>query len=217
VSRSNLKGEGLEGRTSRILSRVIFYTLLSLIVLVAVPYGTVEPWWEALFESIVFVLGALWMIDGILTRRWFLPAHVVLAPIFLLAIYAFIQTWPLRPSGGATIAGFDVWHAISADPYGTRLSAFKLLALALTGALLIRYTSTNERLRVLIYTLIGVGIASAFFGILRQTTQRSDGFFLPFLLPNSGYGQFINRNHFAYLMEMRLVRREQMLIHLALA
>jgi hypothetical protein len=41
------------GRASRILSRVIFYTLLVLIALVAVPYGTVEPWWMALFECVV--------------------------------------------------------------------------------------------------------------------------------------------------------------------
>jgi O-antigen ligase len=64
------------------------------------------------------------------------------------------------------------------------------------------------------------------FGILRQTTQHSAGFGLPLLLPTLGYGQFINKNHFAFLAEMSLglilglilgggVRRDQALIYLA--
>jgi O-antigen ligase len=68
--------------------------------------------------------------------------------------------------------------------------------------------------------------ASAIFGILRQTTQRGVGFGLPLLLPELGYGQFINKNHFAYLMEMSLglvlglilgggVKRDQALIYFA--
>jgi len=32
--------------------------------------------------------------------------------------------------------------------------------------------------------------------------QHQDGFLLPLLKQDQGYGQFINRNHFAYLMEM---------------
>jgi O-antigen ligase len=215
------------GRLSRYLGRVIFYTLLALIVLVAIPYGTVEPWWEALFECAVFALGALWMVEGFLTGGWITKGHRIFLPILLLALYAFLQTLPVF-SGSSTVAGLKVWSAISADPYETKLSVLKLLALTLSGVMLLRYTSTRRRLRALVYTIIGVGLLSAFFGILRQTTQHSTGFFLPFLQAGSGYGQFINKNHFAYLMEMALgltlglvaskgVRREHVLIYLALA
>jgi O-antigen ligase len=39
--------------------------------------------------------------------------------------------------------------------------------------------------------------------MLRQTAQRdADGFLLPYLPLGAGYGQFINTNHFAYLMEL---------------
>jgi O-antigen ligase len=89
---------------------------------------------------------------------------------------------------------------------------------------LFRYLSTERRLRITINVVIGVAVASAIFGILRQTTQHSAGFGLPLLLPDLGYGQFINRNHFAFLMEMSLglilglilgggVKREQGLIY----
>ena len=71
--------------------------------------------------------------------------------------------------------------------------------------LLLRYTSTQRRLRKLIYVVIGVGVASALFGIVRQTMQGNvRGFFLPYLESNSGYAQFINKNHFALLIEMAL-------------
>lgn len=217
------KGPG--ARTARYLSRIIFSALLLLIFLVAIPYGTVEPWWEACFESIVFALGALWIIDGMLGRGWLLREHRIFLPVILLIVYAFVQTLPLLPES-ASSAGLKLWTAISADPYETRLSVLKLLALTLFAVMLLRYTTTKRRLRSLIYTLMGVGLASAFFAILRQTTQHSPGFLLPSLLPGVGYGQFINRNHFAFLMEMVLglilglivargVRRDQLLIYLA--
>jgi O-antigen ligase len=222
--------EGLEDAARRLpqaLGGVIFYTLLALIVLVAIPYGTVEPWWEALFECVVFALGALWIVEGMLSREWITKHHRIFLPILLITLYAFVQTLPIF-GRSSTVAGLKVWNAISADPYETRLSVLKLLALTLTGVMLLRYTSNSRRLRVLIFTITGVGIASAFFGIIRQTTQHSTGFFLPFLQSGSGYGQFINRNHFAFLMEMvlgvilgiivgRAVRRDQILIYLSLA
>jgi O-antigen ligase len=219
--------EGIGGKLSRVLGAVIFYTLLALIVLVAIPYGTVEPWWEALFECMVFALGALWSVEVVFSREWITKGHRIFLPLLLLILYACVQTL-LILGGTSTVAGLKVWSAISADPYETRLSVLKLLALTLTGVMFLRYTSNSRRLRALIFTIVGVGIASAFFGILRQTTQHSTGFFLPFLLPESGYGQFINRNHFAFLMEMifglilgvivgRGIRREQILIYLSLA
>ncbi|HJT67534.1 MAG TPA: O-antigen ligase family protein, partial [Pyrinomonadaceae bacterium] len=45
---------------------------------------------------------------------------------------------------------------------------------------------------------------SAIFGTLRLTTQHEAGFLLPLLKRNQGFAQFINKNHFAYLMEMAI-------------
>lgn len=219
--------EGLTHRISLAVGAVIFYSLLALVVIVAIPYGTVEPWWESLFECVVFALGALWIVEGMLRGEWLAREHRIFLPLLLLALYAFIQTLP-HLSGSASVAGLEVSNTISADPYETRLAVLKLLALTLAGAMFLRYTTNRRRLRALIYTIIGVALVSAFFGLLRQATQHSTGFLLPSLLPGSGYGQFINKNHFAYLMEMSLgltlglavsrgVRREHLLIYLALA
>ncbi len=117
---------------------------------------------------------------------------------------------------------------LSADPAETRRFALRLLTLTLAGQLFLSHTFNQRRLRVLIHTVIGIGVASALFGIARQAVQGdSTGFVLPFLTPKTGYGQFINKNHFAFLMEMPLglvlglivgggVSRDKLLAHFAL-
>lgn len=227
-----LSGEGVgdaRGRAAHLLSRVIFFSLLTLTALTAIPYGTVEAWSVAIFECVIFVLAILWIIEGLISGgSWMVPAHRLLLPLLALILFCFAQTLPLELAG-RQVAGIQVRQPISADPFQTRLVALKLLALLFAGAMLLRYTWNRRRLHALIYMLIAVGVASALFGIIRQTTQReSGGFILPHLQAWVGYGQFINKNHFAYLMEMVLglalgivvgrgVRRDQMMIYLALA
>ena len=141
-----------------------------------------------------------------------------------LSALAFLQTLSL---GSRTEASLSVWNTISADPYQTRFFALQMLALTTLLALLYRYASTERRVRVLVYTVLAIAVASAVFGILRQTTQQETGFLLPLLKKNQGYGQFINKNHFAFLMEMAFglglgiilgggVARERLMIYVAL-
>lgn len=211
----------------RLLERAIFYGLLLLMILVAIPYGSAEVWWESFFECAVFALSLLWIIEGLLSGSWLFNRRALLLPILAFIAFAVIQTLPLGGGGAAaTIAGRG-WYAISADPFETRRLTFKLVALVLCGLFLMRYGATRKRLRALVHVIICVAVASALFGILRQTTQRETGFFLPFLEKGSGYGQFINQNHFAFLMEMALglvlgllvgrgIRRDRMLIYVAM-
>ncbi|MBC7911341.1 MAG: O-antigen ligase family protein [Pyrinomonadaceae bacterium] len=200
-------GEPVRVRAARLLDIFIFIILLSVIALVAVPYGTVEPLWESAYQCIIFALVALWIIEGMLAGgEWQIKGWWLIAPLLLLVAYAFVQTAPMWSAGGevAGVKGATL-RTISVDPYSTRLAAWKMLTLTLTGALLLRYTSNHRRLRALVFVIIGVGIVSALFGLVRQTThQNTPGFILPLLRPGVGYGQFINRNHFAYLMEMAL-------------
>lgn len=218
---------GRSARVARVLEMVIFVALLALIVLTAIPYGTNQPWSKALFECVVLGLAALWIIEGMLSASWWRPAHRLLLPGFVLIAYAFFQTLPFsKGSVGGGIEG-GVWRAVSFDPQSTRLVVMHLLGYVLVLGLLLRYTNTRRRLRTLIYLVIGIAVLSAVFGMARQMTQGEEtGFLLPGLMRDVGYGQFINRNHFALLMEMALgltlgliiaggVRREKMLIYLA--
>jgi O-antigen ligase len=214
-----------------VLSTIVFISLLGLIVLTAIPYGTSHAWWKALFVCVVFTLAILWLVEGLISDGWLKDSWPLALPLAALALFSLLQTLAFGNQGGNQSGnpagiGFAPWNAISADPYQTRFFALELLALIIAGVLLFRYVSTERRLRITINVVIGVAVASAIFGILRQTTQHTPGFGLPLLLRDTGYGQFINYNHFAYLMEMALglilglilgggVKREQALIYLA--
>lgn len=192
------------------LSKLIFGALVGLIVFTAVPYGTVEAWWKAAFICAVFAICIVGIVDILISGSNRIAGGPVLLPMVSLSALAYFQTF-----------------SISADPFQTRFFALQMLALTVFLALLYRYASTERRLRVLVYTILGVAVASAVFGILRQTTQHGTGFILPLLKQNQGYGQFINKNHFAYLMEMAFglglgiilsggIKRDRVMIYIAL-
>jgi O-antigen ligase len=145
--------------------------------------------------------------------------------MLVLAGYALLQTVSLGKGSTAGVA-YPFWNAISADPYSTRFFVLQLLALTAAGALFYRYASTPGRINTTIHVIIALAVASALFGIARQTMQHQVGFGLPLIKPNQGYGQFINKNHFAFLMEMGLglalgliiaggIKREKAMIYFA--
>ncbi len=193
------------------MRRVIFVALVGLIVLAAIPYGTVDPWWKAAFICAVFAICIVAIVEWAISGSNYVGPREILAPLLVLAGFAFLQT-----------------TNISADPYQTRFFVLQVLALTVCLALLYRYADSEGRMRVLIHVVIAVAVASAIFGILRQATQQEQvGFVLPTLKKSQGYGQFINKNHFAYLMEMafgpvlglilgRGIRRDRLMIYVAL-
>ena len=187
--------------SARTLDRLIFYSLLAVIPLTTIPYGTVEPWWVAIFECAVFLLAVPGVFEAFLVNTPTRDDLKLLAPLLALTLFVFLQSLALF--SGAGLAAAKV--SLSADAYGTRMFAIKLLALVVFGFLLLRHLSSKSRLRALIYVVIGVGVASALFGILRKSFQHDPGFLLP-ALTNDGrsFAQFVNRNHFGFLMEMAL-------------
>jgi O-antigen ligase len=185
----------------RILDYVIFYGLLVTIVFTAIPYGTVQPLWIAAFECLIFVFGLLAVADLLITKDE-LPAGASNAlPLLALCGFLVIQSFPLFSSSNTVVPAIRL--SISADRFSTLQVAVKMFALIVGGLLLLRYAETESRLRVLVYVIIGVGVASALFGILRQGTS-GPGWLLP--LPNEarGFAQFVNRNHFGFMAEMSL-------------
>jgi O-antigen ligase len=186
---------------------------------VTIPYGTVEPWWISLYEVVVFSIGAVSILKSVSFDDWGPTQMELLAPAAALLLFTFLQTvsFPLNVSSPN--------KTISADVFGTRLVLLKFLALAMNAWLLMCYTASQRRMLLLIHAVIGVAVASALFGIARETLQHAEtGFLLPYLRRHSGFGQFVNKNHFALLMEMGIglgmsfmvsggVRRERALIY----
>ena len=195
--------EKVQMSLAKVLNRTIFISLLITIVLTAIPYGATQAWWESIFESVVFVLGALWLVEMMLSNKWEVRGWPMLLPLGLLALFAYLQTTNLGLPGGDR--SFPGSRTISADPFATWRFLLKFLALIVAGELLLIYTSSSRRLWALVHTLIGLGLGSALFGLIRRLTQGDQSsFVLPGLTPHVGYAQFINQNHFAFLIEMAL-------------
>jgi len=197
-------GDSTRARVAHLLDKLIFGGLLALLILTPVPYGSAEPWWEAMFECAVFALMVLHIIGSVLDESWRLHTLSLAAPLLAIIAFAFLQIHSFGVLQWASKKQDAGWNVISDDPASTRFFIFRLSALIITGELLLRYTTNRRRLWLLVHTIIGVGVASALFGIVRQMAQNDAGFVLPALIGGEGYGQFINANHFAFLMEMVL-------------
>ena len=173
---------------------VVFYALLATIFLAVIAYGTVDQWFKAAFVLMVSFLAAFRLIHGFLKNETLFRDPALLFPLFGILIWAAVQIIPLPPAGEETI---------SVDPFYT--ADFFILFAGLLAAfeMLLFYTTTRNRLRALIILVIAVGVGSALFGILRQFLPDIGlNFISSYFNPEIGYAQFINRNHFAFLMEM---------------
>ena len=206
-----------------LLDRTVFYGLMALIVLTAIPYGTVHPWSQAAFECAVLALTLLWIVHGLLSGSWRIGNVRLFLPFIALVLVALVQSlvW-----SQVDTAGVKVGYSLSADPFESWVFVLRTSTLVLAGLLLIRFTSSRKRLSILVHTIIGIAVISAVYGVARQSIQHTTGFGLPMLKPNLGFGQFFNKNHLPYLLEMAIGlvagvalmrgrRQERILIYLA--
>ena len=172
-----------------------FYGLLATIVLFAIPWGTVEVWHKSLLVVVISILGGSRIFDNILHGPFRLAQPVLLLPLVGVLGLAVAQLvpWP------------GVGSVISVDPYETKSFILVFGALIVAAEVLFYFTDSMFRLKALVMLVIAVGTGSAIFGILRALVLDTEGGLLTdYLQPDQGFAQFINRNHFAVLMEMSL-------------
>ncbi|NOT49408.1 MAG: O-antigen ligase family protein [Acidobacteria bacterium] len=172
---------------------VPFYALLVAIAIFSIPYGAVGTSYKSLLVLVVSVIAGFRIIDGFASRSLRIAEPRLLAPLFGILGLAILQTvqWP----GAAS--------AISVDPYETKSFILIFAAVVVTAEVLFFYTTTAHRLKCLVVLVIAVGTGSAVFGLLREFYFDSQSAWLAgYLFPKQGFAQFINRNHFALLIEM---------------
>ncbi len=174
---------------------LVFYGLLITIVLFAIPYGTVEVWLKSLLVFMISILGGFRVIDSILRGTFRIAEPLLLLPLLgmLGLAVAQILPWP------------GVSSPISVDPYETNAFVLIFGGLIVAGEVLFFYTNSTHRLKFLIGLVIAVGVGSAVFGSVRELFLDTQSDLLSgYFQADHGFAQFINRNHFAVLMEMSL-------------
>lgn len=177
-----------------VLNAAAFFALLLAVIVFAIPYGTVQPWHKAFFVVVIGAIAGLRIAGNVLVGRFSFAEPWLLSPLIGVLSLAVIQL--VAPIGANVLR--------TADPYETKTFITVFAGLVIAGEVLLFYTTTTRQLQFLVGVVIAVGVGSALFGALRNAFIDGAGWLTGYLAAGQGYAQFINRNHFAFLMEMTL-------------
>jgi O-antigen ligase len=158
-----------------------------LVVFSVLAHGAVEPWSEAVLEVGAAVLLLVW-VAGVLTSR---EPHILWTPLL----------WPLV--GLWAVAALQLALGVSAYPFSTRIELLKYSALASLFFLCVQSFRTREQWRGFVWFLLVLGFAVSLFGILQHFTFNGKLYWVRELRYGGiPFGPYVNRNHFAGLMEL---------------
>lgn len=202
LSENQTLNKKYKGRKFAILGKITFYSLFVIIFLAAIPYGTVEPWFKLLFVFLVCCLAILRIIDGIIRNTPIFSNKLFFAPLIGILLLAIIQIIPFQEINTLSTI-FPI--QISLNIYETKNFILVFLGLLITSEILFNYANSEKRLRHLIYLVFTISIGSTLFGFARILLLNAENNFLSIYLNSRiQFAQFVNQNHYAFLVEMCL-------------
>jgi O-antigen ligase len=183
--------------------------LISGVILAVICFGGTETISFAAVEILFLAMAAWLAIKPDHTSGALRPAHLVV-PALLLAI-GLLQLCPL-PEGLFRLLGAprnshggSHWEALSLAPYQTRSELLVLLTCVVTFILAILVSAERSRKRRVIYCLVMLGVGEAFYGLIQYLANWQNIFWYAKRYDlQEATGTYINRNHFAGLLEMVL-------------
>src|SRR5579863_6806281 len=150
-------------------------------------HGAVEPWSEAVLEIGAGVLFVWWGLLFALGRAARMRWHPLLWPLAALWLWSGVQ-----------------YHAgITAVGFATKIEILKLSALMLLFFVVVQAFETLEHWRAFAWFLLTLGFAVSVFGILQHFTFNGKLYwFRELRYGGIPFGPYVNRNHFAGLIEL---------------
>lgn len=177
------------------LENVAFYLLLATIFLAAIPYGTVDLWSKSFLVLIICLIAVIRVLSIFFNGSPLFSNGSLIFPLAGILGLAIIQIVPW--------ANGNFGRTISLDPDSTENFILIFAGLIIGTEILLALTTTKKRLKALVFLVLVVGLGSAVFGVLRVyfLTESQTGLSSYFTV-GEGFAQFVNLNHFVYLMEM---------------
>ena len=158
-----------------------------LVTFAVLAHGVVEPWSEAVLEIGAAVLLLLWAWQACANN----DLNVVWNPLL----------WPL--CGFWLVAAFQLATGRTAVPFLTRIELLKFSALLALFFFFVQSYRTRGQWRNFVWFLLGLGFAVSLFGILQHFTFNGKLYWVRELQYGGiPFGPYVNRNHFAGLMEL---------------
>lgn len=186
-------------------SRFIILILCLAVVLSTLAFGTVHSWSLAFFQAGAGLISILWAVDAWRTRALRLSRNFLQLPLLGLIFVGIFQLLPLGAAqtnaSGLSVAPI---HALSLDPYWTKVALVQLGSLFIYFAATLVFMDSPARLRLLVSVLIVFGALLALYGLLQYFLNPMQIYWLRQPKDAVPFGPFINRHHFAGYMELAL-------------
>jgi O-antigen ligase len=168
-------------------------------------FGGTEPVSFAVIEILFFGVAA-WFVAKPVPAPLPLRLSYFVVPA-LLATVGFLQVCPLLPRLLRMLGGHtdSHWGVLSLDPYQTRSQLLIRLTALVVFFFAIAVSSERNRKRRLVRFLVMLAVGEAFYGLIQYLAnwQRIFWYAKKYDLQEAT-GTYINRNHFAGLLEMLL-------------
>jgi O-antigen ligase len=158
-----------------------------LVAFAVLAHGAVEPWSEAVLEIGAAVLLLLWSWKALTESE----LKLIWNPLL----------WPLL--GFWLVAAFQLAIGITPVPFLTRIELLKYSALLALFFLCVQSYRTRAHWRTFVWFLLSLGFAVSLFAILQHFTFNGKLYWVRELqFGGIPFGPYVNRNHFAGLMEL---------------
>lgn len=170
----------------------LYVAVLLVVLWTPLPFGSVEPWAIGLIRLSACALVALWAIHGARVGVFTISRSMLQLPLYAASAWAFVQCARL---GGS---------AISVDPFLTYQAAVNLLALAVFVSCALLALDSAVRIEHAATVLFWFAFALSVFGMIQSFTGTRDIYWIRESPVVNFFGPFVNKNHFAGLIEVLL-------------
>jgi len=195
-----------------------FYLFVFLLIFSPLAFGTVEPWSLAVMETVSFSSLVLLLLRNRRNSNFTLYKVPGLLPLCLLLLYIAFQLIPLPPAILRFIAPstndlyqntlyvFEPgqWVTLTIHKKATIMEFFRIASYASFYVLTIQFLAKKEYLTKTIMIIVVFASILSFFSILQHILSNNKIYWIRQLPQgaNSLFGPYVNRNHYAGLMEM---------------
>ena len=188
-------------KKTNVFEKISFYGIVGIIFLAAIPYGTVEPWFKLLFVFLTCVFVVFRILDGIITNTPIFSNKLFFAPLLGILLLAVFQIIPFSAFSQSPF----FQSPVSVDVFETKNFILVFVGLLITGEILLLYTTSEKRMRHLVYLVFAISLGSTLFGFARVLfLDGGNNFLSSYFNKKIQFAQFVNQNHYAYLVEMNL-------------
>jgi O-antigen ligase/tetratricopeptide (TPR) repeat protein len=203
-------------RGKQLVHNLIFIVFISVLFFSPLAFGTVEPWSLAIMETLSLLLLLFVLIGGARSKQAFYQIPGIV-PLMLFLTYVFIQLIPLPPwmikvISPATYAIYSqtvlvsdpaAWVSLSINKKATLMEFFRFASYGAFYAATVQLLSSKDALKKTITIIIVFASSLSFFSILQHLLSNGKLYwFRELQLGGVPFGPYVNRNHYAGLMEM---------------